>query len=142
MPVAAEDLGCAVVRCDRRVGRRSVSGERWRGPPGGADTPGSGTRRATRWRCCGVLGAGGGLSGCREGHGAGSGLRRAGGTSVCGWCVGCPSRPPAERGRAGPSTVRRLLDSIRLPASFSLVYCNIGRVFIYLILYSVITIVG
>lgn len=50
---------------------------------------------------------------------------------------------PTERGRrASPDTVRCVFNSIRLPASFSLVYCNIGRVFIYLILYSVITIVG
>lgn len=51
-------------------------------------------------------------------------------------------QPVCRAGGASPSTVRCLLDSIRLPASFSLVYCNIRRVFIYLILYSVITIVG
>lgn len=76
---------------------------------------------------------------CRAGSSAGGTAGCSGGRGPCraGWGVF-----PERGSRASPDTVRCLFSSIRLPASFSLVYCNIGRVFIYLILYSVITIVG
>lgn len=55
---------------------------------------------------------------------------------LCRVLTGCRGSRAAPRRGCSPC------DSMQLPASFSLVYCTLGRVFIYLILYSVITIVG
>lgn len=85
---------------------------------------GGGGWSACAWRCRGAGGSGSGAGGAAAARALSARPGKHGGAAVC------------------PNTVRCLFNSIRLPASFSLVYCNIGRVFIYLILYSVITIVG
>lgn len=151
MPVAAEDLGCTVARCSGRApsARRSrvCERERCRGccrtPPRPGLCPHAPVSTAMLRRARGWLRSerlSGGAAGRWRGW-----VRVVAGLGDPAPCRAGRARDflPAERGgRASPNTVCCLFNSIRLPASFSLVYCNIGRVFIYLILYSVITIVG
>lgn len=157
VPVAAKDLGCTVACCSdgARSPRPSqvCEGEHCWGGAAACRRAGGGVSGC---RCADTLGGDRGPD-KRSDAAACRGLQRGGGQVLGGDPALCQARPspcgaardlsqppsPAERGsRASPDTVRCLFNSIRLPASFSLVYCNIGRVFIYLILYSVITIVG